>query len=394
MSARPLKLGIAGIGRAFSFMIPTFRDDPRVTIAAGFDPREEARSRFTQDFGAPAFASMEELCGTDVDAIYIASPHQFHAPQVAIAAAHGKHVLVEKPMALSLVDCQTMIDVTRKAGVHLIVGHSHSFDAPIRKIAELVSSGAYGALRMITAMNFTDFLYRPRRPEELDTAQGGGAIYNQAPHQVEMIRLIAGGRVKSVRAMAGVWDADRPTEGAYNAFLTFENGVSATMTYSGYGHFDSDEWLDWTNELGLKKDPKNYGGARKAILASGNLAQETALKNARNYGGSAYTDLSEGSARQHQTFGFMLASCERGDLRAFGDGVRVYGDVRQEFLALAPPAIARSEVTDELVAAVFGNVAPLHSGEWSLATMEVCLALLQSAREGREIFMQHQVGLA
>jgi len=393
MSARPLKLGIAGIGRAFSFMIPTFRDDPRVTIVAGFDPREEARSRFRQDFGARAFASMEELCATDVDAIYIASPHQFHAPQVAMAAAHGKHVLVEKPMALSLADCQAMIEATRKAGVHLIVGHSHSFDAPIRKIAELVSSGAYGALRMITAMNFTDFMFRPRRPEELDTAQGGGVIYNQAPHQVEMIRLIAGGRVKSVRAMTGVWDANRPTEGAYNAFLTFENGVSATMTYSGYAHFDSDEWLDWTNELGLKKDPKNYGAARKAILASGNLAEESALKNARNYGGSAYADLSDLNARQHQTFGFMLASCERGDLRAFGDGVRIYGDAAQEFLALDPPKVPRSEVTDELVAAVFDNVAPLHSGEWSLATMEVCLALLQSAREGREITLQHQVGL-
>jgi phthalate 4,5-cis-dihydrodiol dehydrogenase len=217
-------------------------------------------------------------------------------------------------------------------------------------------------------------------------------IYNQAPHQVEMIRLIAGGRVKSVRAMTGVWDASRPTEGAYNAFLTFENGVSATMTYSGHAHFDSDEWLDWTNELGLKKDPKHYGAARKAILDSGNLAQETALKNARNYGGSAYADVSGAPARQHQTFGFLLASCERGDLRAFGDGVRIYGDAAQEFLSLDPPKVPRSEVMDELVAAVFDNVAPLHSGEWSLATMEVCLALLQSAREGREIIMQHQVG--
>ncbi len=392
MSAQVLKLGIAGIGRAFSFMIPTFRNDPRVAIVAGFDPRDEARARFAKDFGARTYESMEALCASDVDAIYIASPHQFHSAQVAMAAAHGRHVLVEKPMALSLVDCQAMIAATRKAGVHLIVGHSHSFDAPIRKMAELVELGAYGRLRMITALNFTDFLFRPRRPEELDSKQGGGAIYNQAPHQVEMIRLIAGGRVKSVRAMTGVWDEARPTEGAYNAFLTFENGVSATMTYSGHAHFDSDELLDWTNELGLKKDPKNYGAARKAILASGNLAEESALKNARNYGGSAYTDLSEVSGRQHQTFGFLTASCERADLRAFGDGVRVYGDLEQAFLTLDPPKIPRSEVVDELFAAVFDNVAPLHSGEWSLATMEVCLALLQSAREGREIFMSHQIG--
>jgi phthalate 4,5-cis-dihydrodiol dehydrogenase len=197
--------------------------------------------------------------------------------------------------------------------------------------------------------------------------------------------------VKSVRAVTGIWDKSRPTEGAYNAFLTFENGVSATMTYSGHAHFDSDELLDWTNELGLKKDPKNYGAARRAILEQGDLAREKALKNARNYGGSAYTDLSDTPARQHQTFGFLLASCERADLRAFGNGVRVYGDLAQEFMALEPPKIPRSEVVDELVAAVFDHIAPLHSGEWSLATMEVCLALLQSAREGREIMMQHQV---
>lgn len=392
MGARKIRLGVAGIGRAFSFMIPTFRDDPRIEIVAGFDPRAEARAKFAADFGAVTFDTMEALCASNIDAVYIASPHQYHAPQVEIAAAHGKHALVEKPMALSLAECERMIVASRKAGVHLIVGHSHSFDAPIMKLRGLVASGEYGALRMITALNFTDFLYRPRRPEELDTGQGGGAVYNQAPHQVEMIRLIAGGRVKSVRAMTGVWDATRPTEGAYNAFLTFENGVTATMTYSGYAHFDSDEFTGWVAESGLPKDPAKYGASRAAILASGDLARETALKNARNYGGSDYADASQAPARQHQTFGLLIASCERGDLRPFADGVRIYGDLAQDFAALAPPAVPRSEVIDELAAAVFDNVAPLHSGEWSLATMEVCLALLQSAREGREIEMRRQVG--
>jgi phthalate 4,5-cis-dihydrodiol dehydrogenase len=392
MAVRKIRLGIAGIGRAFSFMIPTFRDDPRIEIVAGFDPRPEARVRFTQDFAAQAFETMEALCAADIDAVYIASPHQFHAPQVEIAAAHGRHALVEKPMALSLEECERMIAATRKAGVHLIVGHSHSFDAPIMKLRALVESGGYGQLRMITALNFTDFLYRPRRPEELDTGQGGGAVYNQAPHQVEMIRLIAGGRVKSVRAMTGIWDPARPTEGAYNAFLTFENGVTATMTYSGYGHFDSDEFTGWVAESGLPKDPAKYGASRAAILASGDLAHETALKNARNYGGADYADASQVPARQHQTFGLVIASCEGADLRPFADGVRIYGHLKQDFAPLPPPVVPRSEVIDELAAAVFDDVVPLHSGEWSLATMEVCLALLQSAREGREIGMSRQVG--
>ena len=392
MGAQKVRLGIAGLGRAFSFMIPTFRGHPRIEIVAGFDPREEARARFSQDFGAQTFDRMEALCASDLDAIYIASPHQFHRPQVEMAAAYGRHVLVEKPMALSLEDCRSMIAAVRKAGVSLIVGHSHSFDAPIRRTRDLVASGRFGALRMITALNFTDFLFRPRRPEELDSAQGGGAIYNQAPHQVEMIRLIGGGRVKSVRAMTGVWDRMRPTEAAYNALLTFENGVSATMTYSGHAHFDSDELLDWVAESGMKKDPQKYGESRKAILSAGDIARETALKNARNYGGSDYADTSQ-TSRAHQQFGFLITSCEGADLRPFTDGVRIYGDLENSFEPLAPPLVPRGEVIDELVAAVCDKIEPLHNGEWSMATMEVCLALLQSAREGREIDMRHQVGI-
>ena len=59
---------------------------------------------------------------------------------------------------------------------------------------------------MINAINYTDYLYRPRRPEELDTAQGGGAVFNQAAHQVDIVRLLGGGRVTSVRAATGAWD--------------------------------------------------------------------------------------------------------------------------------------------------------------------------------------------
>ena len=109
------------------------------------------------------YESVEALCAdADVEAVYVATPHQFHAEHVAIAAAHGKHVLVEKPMALTLEDCGAMCEAVNRAGVKMVIGHSHSFDAPIARTRELIASGAYGRLRMITAMNFTDFLYRPR----------------------------------------------------------------------------------------------------------------------------------------------------------------------------------------------------------------------------------------
>ena len=399
MSARRLRIGVAGLGRAFSFMLPTFVLDPRIELVAGADPREEARARFAADFGAATYADVEALCADpNVEAVYVSTPHQFHVSNALSAARNGKHVLVEKPMALGLDDCRRMIDAARDAGVHLIVGHSHSFDAPVQRVAELARGGAYGKLRAITALDSTDFIYRPHRPEELSTDMGGGVIFNQAPHQVEMLRLIGGGRLRLVRAMAGVWDAARPTEGAYSAFFTFENGVCATLTYNGYGHFDSDEFCDWIAESGAPKDPEvYYGSARRGLAAASAPDAETAIKQAVNYGGPKYAGPGAASAIKrpphHQNFGLLIASCEKADLRPTSKGVTIYADAEKRFEETPVPPVPRQEVMDELWRAVVKGVEPIHNGEWSLATMEACLAILQSSREGREITLAHQVGL-
>jgi phthalate 4,5-cis-dihydrodiol dehydrogenase len=389
--ARRLRLGVAGLGRAFTLMVPTLSSHPRVQLAAAADPREEARQRFAQDFGARTHESVEALCADpDVEAIYVATPHQHHAAHVVAAAQAGKHVLVEKPMAVGLDDATAMIAAARAAGVHLVVGHSHSFDAPVRRARDIVESGAVGRARMITAMNFTDFLYRPRRPEELDTERGGGVVFSQGAHQVDIARLLGGGLVKSVRAATGAWDPARLTEGAYTAMLTFEDATFASLTYSGYAHFDSDEFCGWVGELGRDKDPAAYGAMRKALARVGDAGAETAAKNARNYGGSDYSAATDAPA-WHEHFGLVVVSCERADLRPTPQGVIVYGDAAREFVALDKPAVPRAEVIDELCDAVFDARAPLHDGEWGRATLEVCLAMLRSAREGREVTLEHQV---
>src|SRR5439155_14663183 len=100
---RKLRLGVAGLGRAFMLMLPTFREHPNVELVAAADPRAESRAQFVRDFGGNAYAEFDALCDDkNVDAIYIATPHQFHADHVLAAAARRKHVMVEKPMAITL----------------------------------------------------------------------------------------------------------------------------------------------------------------------------------------------------------------------------------------------------------------------------------------------------
>jgi phthalate 4,5-cis-dihydrodiol dehydrogenase len=390
---RKLRLGVAGLGRAFTIMLPTFVLDERVELLAAADTRGEARGRFAKDFNARVYGSVEELCADkEIEAIYVATPHQLHAAHVRMAAAAGKHVLVEKPLAVTLRECRAMIDAAEAAGVYLIVGHSHSFDAPYRRARDLISSGEIGKLGMITALNFTDFMYRPRRPEELVTEAGGGVIFSQGAHQLDIVRLIGGGRVRSIRAGTGVWDKARAAEGAYAALLEFAGGAFATAVYSGYGHFDSDEFCGWVGEMGLPKDRGRYGAERKA-LTDITAVQEAAMKAARNYGGAEYKSAPLDGVRQHQHFGVLLVSCEHADLRPTPEGVVVYGDFEQRLHKVAIPAVPRAEVIDELHNALVKGQAPLHTGRWAMATLEVCLAILQSAKQRRQIVLHHQIGL-
>jgi phthalate 4,5-cis-dihydrodiol dehydrogenase len=388
MAERKLRLGVAGLGRAFMLMLPTLSRHPRLELSAAADPSPAARERFQREFGGRAYASVAALCEDEaVEVVYIATPHEMHLEHVALAARAGKHVLVEKPMALSLAECDAMCEAAARAGVQIVVGHSHSFDAPYRHTRALIEAGGAGRARMITALNFTDFLYRPRRPEELDTARGGGVVFSQAAHQVDIVRLLGGGLVRSVRAATGSWDQARPTEGAYSAFLTFDDGAFATLTYSGYGHFDSDEFQAWVGELGQDRRERRYGEARARLREVRSPEAEAALKATRTYAAGAPA---ADTSAAHNHFGFLLVSCERADLRPMPDGVMIYRDDAITTETLPAPAVPRAEVIDELYDAVVHGRPPVHSGAWGLATTEVCLAILRSAREKREVEVIHQ----
>jgi len=395
--APELRIGIAGLGRAGASMLAAMRRHPLVRVTAAADPRSEPRDRFEADLGGETYASVADMVTSpNVDVVYVATPHHLHVDNVVTAASAGKHVICEKPIALTLAECDAMIDAVERNGVQMVVGHTHSHDPAIRVMRDLITSGEYGGLGMINTWDYTDFLYRPRRPEELDTALGGGILFNQVPHQVDMVRHLGGGLVRSVRASTGVWDRQRPTEGASAVFLEFEDGVAATLVYNGYDHFDTDELTFWVGEGGQDKTPR-HGQTRRGLDPTLTPEQEAALKYATGYGGTHPQARARTAPASHQPhFGVLVASCEGADLRPSADGVLVYAEEGVHEVPI-PPGVGqvpgRGDTLDELHAAVLQGKPPLHSARWGKATLAVCLAIQQSARERREILVEHQVAV-
>jgi phthalate 4,5-cis-dihydrodiol dehydrogenase len=386
-----LRIGIVGLGSAGGRMVGAVAAHPLVRIAGAADLHPELRERFARDYNVAVDGDALPLMRRpDIDAVYIATPHQFHRAHAIMAAEHGKHVIVEKPMALTLDDCDAMIAAAERHGTVLIVGHTHSFDPAIARMREIIAGGELGRLAMIGMWNYTDFLYRPRRPEELDTSKGGGILFNQIPHQVDTARLLTGAPVRSVRAMTGILDPRRPTEGACMAFLDFADGTAASLTYSGYDHFDSDELHFWIGEGGQPKKP-GHGSARKALSGITDPADEAKARAARyGYGGSTTAPRGGPDPAMHQPhFGMLVVSCEHGDLRPSADGVLVYGDDGLREIALPPGHSdpGRDAAIDELHRAVVLGVKPVHDGRFARGTVETCLAILRSARERREIVL-------
>ena len=260
------------MGAAARAFLPPIRDHAEFQLTAFAEPVAEIRQSVAAETGAEGFADLPSmLAKAKVDAVYIATPTELHAEHAGLIVAAGKHVLTEKPMAIRLEDAQRMIEAADRAGVKLVVGHAHGFDAPIQTMRGIVRSGRFGRVRMIHTWNFTDWMYRPRRPDELEIALGGGVTFRQGSHQFDIIRLLGGGLVKSVRAQTFDWDPNRRSIGAHTVFMQFEGGATATAVYNGYGYFSTMELIADVTEWGfaepVEKRPqvkRSFGGASAA----------------------------------------------------------------------------------------------------------------------------------
>ncbi|MBX3650681.1 MAG: Gfo/Idh/MocA family oxidoreductase [Burkholderiales bacterium] len=197
---RPLRWGVVGLGWvATDFVAPGIVKSPgsRLTACLGSNP-EKTRA-FAAKFGVPhQHADLDGLVSdTEVDAVYIALPNAMHHAAVLKAAATGKHILCEKPFAMTTAQAREMVDACRKAGIVLRVAHQIRLDAAVVRAREIVSSGRLGRLAEVSLERASGLGSRVSWRNDFEQS---GVIYDVGVHLLDLIQYVTGQRFVEVAA--------------------------------------------------------------------------------------------------------------------------------------------------------------------------------------------------
>lgn len=397
-------MGVAGLGQGAAPVLPSMQMLPEIDLVAGADLNPAMRQGFSERYpGTRTYATVEQLFkDPEIDAVWISTPNKYHSSHAIAAMRHGKHVAVEKPMAVTLEQADEMIAAAKENGVKLLAAHTSSYQTPVRAMRRIALSGEMGAPRAISICSYTDWMLRPRTEEELAPEAGLGLIHRQSPHQIDVVRLLGGGRLRSIRGTTARWMKERPVPGFYTAYLEFEDGMPATILHNGYGYFMTTELYPWSGAE-WRYDDDDRIAMRRAMRAGGR--DEEQEKQEFRIGGrrdpTLVKEAPEPGSWSPIDLGMVIYSCERGDIRHSRFGLSIYGDDGRRELDLRP--FTRLEVDletgvtlpalTELHGAVIEGKPIYHSGEWGRATLEVTIALIRSAMERREILLERQVAM-
>lgn len=379
-----LRLGIAGLGAAAGQVIPCLGNvKDQIQFTAVADVRKEALDHYRAAYGVETFDSIEAMAASScVDAIWIATPNVLHAEHTILVAEHRKHMICEKPMAVTLDQCKVMIEAVERNGVKYVQGHSKIYGTPFKAMKSIIDSGELGEVIQINTWNYNDWMLRPRLASEVDTSQGGGIVFRQGPHQADIVRYLGGGLVKNVKAKVGRHEPAFQTEGDYTAYLEFQDGPAATMSMNGYGFFDSTE-LTWNIGEGGQVLPEASTRPMKPRPTG-------PMKPSDKYAAAQHVEADNKGERKQPFFGLTVVSCKKGIIRQSPDGLYVYTQEGRKEMS-CPPDIGRAAELLELYDSVRSDRPSFPDARWGMASLELCLAILESSREGREIPLEHQV---
>ena len=401
---KPLKMGVIGVGVGATQIMPNMESLDEIDLMAAADTNPRVREAFQARFPeARVYDSAEGLCADpDVEAVWVATPNNWHSPHTVLAANAGKHVVSEKPMALSMAEAEAMVDAAARNNVKLLCGHTLGFSPPVMEMRRIIQSGELGQLMALNNWAFTDWMLQARQPEELDESVGGGVLYRQGPHQLDSLRLLGGGMVKTIRGTTGKWWPERHAVGYYSAFMEFENGVTANVTNNGYGYSMTADLTPWSDEQGrgLIEGYTHDDRVRIRAELKAGTRDEFEAKDSLRIGSDHERRFWREAPKETPPWrpanlGILVATCERGDLRQSRYGLYVYkdGGIEDRALSISRYQAGREDLM-ELYNAIRNGAPVYHDGRWGMATLELITGIMESSRTGKDIRLTHQVPMA
>jgi predicted dehydrogenase len=229
-----LNWGLIGAGDiARKRIAPALRDLPNCKLVAVSRARAALAEDFAKEFGAQKwFADWEDLLADDeTNAVYIATPVFLHAAQTVKAAEAGKHVLCEKPMALSVAECDRMIAACRANHVRLGIAYYRRFYPVVRRAKQIIGTGELGKIAFAQINAFEFFNPSPEHPRHWlleKEKSGGGPMMDFGCHRLEVLTNLFG-EVRALKSLVSNAVFGREVEDTAAALFQFENGTCASL---------------------------------------------------------------------------------------------------------------------------------------------------------------------
>ena len=238
-----LSVGMIGTGGIAQSHMQAIEANDNIRLVAAMDVAAERAEAATAKYGGKAYTKLEDLLGDpNVEAVHVCTPHSLHIDHVVAAAEAGKHVLVEKPMALSVSECDRMIDACEQAGKTLMVGQVMRHYPVNRRIKELIAGGEIGEVGHLMRRRYSYF--DTTQPGSnypkwyLDLEMGGICVlYCFGPHEYDILHWYMDSPVTEVFAR-GTESAELYSgqKDSYTAMMTHANGAVSVLSQSVVCH--------------------------------------------------------------------------------------------------------------------------------------------------------------
>jgi predicted dehydrogenase len=220
---KSIVVGVVGCGYWGPNLVRNFKSLANCHLKAMCDT-SEARLKHMKSLYSDVEATTDfelMLNGVGLDAVVVATPVKYHFPLAKASLLAGKHTLIEKPMAASSAECEELIDIAKRNGLILMVGHTFLYSAPVRKITEIVQAGDIGEIRYINSRRLNLGLFQ----KDINVA------WDLAPHDISIILHILGERPLTVNCQGNAHVTPN-VEDITNISLSFRHKRFATIQSS------------------------------------------------------------------------------------------------------------------------------------------------------------------